>query len=45
MRVAIEDLRVDELRIICSGKISAPVGEGISIHGIETLCHMNGIAA
>ena len=43
MRVAMEDLRLDELRLICSGKISALIGEGISIHGIETLCLRNGM--
>ncbi len=45
MRVAMEDLRLDELRLICSGKISALIGEGISIHGIETLCLRNGSTA
>ena len=40
MRVAMEDLRLNELRIICSEKNSAPLGEGISIHGIETPCLM-----
>jgi predicted AAA+ superfamily ATPase len=37
MRVAMEDLRLDELHIVCPGKISAPLDEGISITGIETL--------
>jgi hypothetical protein len=45
MRVAMEDLRLNELHIICSEKNSAPHGEGISIHGIETLCLMNGSTA
>jgi predicted AAA+ superfamily ATPase len=45
MRVAIEDLRLDELQIICPGKISAPLDEGISIHGIETLWLKNGRTA
>ena len=40
MRVAMEDLRR-----ICSRKISALIGEGISIHGIETLCLRNGNTA
>jgi len=38
--VAMEDLRLNELRIICSEKNSALLGEGISIHGIETPCLM-----
>lgn len=38
MRVAMEDLRLDELHIVCPGKMFAPIDEGISISGIENLC-------
>jgi len=37
MRVAIEDLRLDELRIVCPGGVSARLDEGISVIGIENL--------
>jgi len=37
MRVAIEDLRIDELHIVCPGKTSATLDAGIFVTGIETL--------
>jgi predicted AAA+ superfamily ATPase len=37
MRVAAEDLRLDELHIVCPGKISATLDKGIFVTGIETL--------
>ena len=37
MRVAIDDLRIDELHIVCPGKTSATLDAGIFVTGIETL--------
>ncbi len=37
MRVAIDDLRIDELHIVCPGKISVTLDTGIFVTGFETL--------
>lgn len=37
MRIAMEDLKLDALRIVCPGDVRATLDAGIEVHGIQTL--------
>ncbi|MEI6239872.1 MAG: ATP-binding protein [Planctomycetia bacterium] len=39
MRVAMEDLRLDSLVVICPGTVQAPLASGVEVMGIETFAH------
>ena len=42
MRVAMEDLRLDSLRIICPGTVQAPLAPGVEVLGIEAFAGIAG---
>lgn len=41
MRVAMEDLRLDSLTVICPGTAQAPLAPGVEVIGIETFASMS----
>lgn len=40
MRVAMEELRLDRLRIVCPGNVLADWGGGVQVCGIERLAEI-----
>ena len=43
MRIAMEDLKLDELTIICPGDVAAQLDNKISVEGLESLINVSNI--